>query len=762
VKVKAWAVERPEVVFEDVATITIPDGTGLAARFAPEDTRLTLGETVESQLVVDNWDFGDGRTVEVFLESDDAGLVAEGGGLWGLVAGGSAQGVVRVTPSQAGLVEVRGRAEALDGAMAEAVWRLQVLDPANAPTITGSRFEPAPAEGLPFVWVVEAEDPNGDALVYDADLDGDGAWDVEGASEGRFALSFPDDAALALRVRVRDPEGGGDEREEALVVPNVAPVFASEPPTEGFQGELYEYAPVVVELGADAVGLALVEGPEGASFERGVLRWTPTRAQAREGTARFVLRASDEDGGSSEQAWEVALDFPVQAPSAPAWIEPVEGARVEGSSLVARWGLAVDPDGDALVYDVELSEAQDFGVVEAGGVGLEPEPGASEVALPLTGLALERAWWLRARARDVDGPGPWAVVSFQTVNQAPTRPTLLSPVDGARVEPGVVALAFAPGVDPDGHEVEHRVRVFDGVDLAGEVYAEVVAGQGERLEARFEVPAQVRAWFWTVEAVDALGASSGVVGPEEFNVGQESVNRAPEAPVLVSPEDGAQVSPEALALSVRAVADPDGDALRVSVWVWAGEEVAWEALDQALDDEGAWQGAPMLPLGAYTWAARVVDARGLESPTTQARAFSVIPADEEDADVGQDAGDVGQDVDDEPDADVGPDADVAEDMDAELDVDDEPDADVGEDVEEPDAKPDAPEDDAGSEDVGEDAEPDVGEDMDADAGEPIQVGGVGTEDDCGCDLSGAPARGWGWLSLVGAAALFGWRRRARG
>ena len=175
----------------------------------------------------------------------------------------------------------------------------------------------------------------------------------------------------------------------------------------------------------------------------------------------------------------------------------------------------------------------------------------------------------------------------------------------------------------------------------------------------------------------------------------------------------------------------------------------------------AW-GAPMLPLGAYTWAARVVDARGLESPTTQARAFSVIPADEEDADVGQDAGDVGQDVDDEPDADVGPDADVAEDMDAELDVDAEPDADVGEDVEEPDAKPDAPEDDAGSEDVGEDAEPDVGEDMDADAGEPIQVGGVGTEDDCGCDLSGAPARGWGWLSLVGAAALFGWRRRARG
>lgn len=98
----------------------------------------------------------------------------------------------------------------------------------------------------------------------------------------------------------------------------------------------------------------------------------------------------------------------------------------------------------------------------------------------------------------------------------------------------MVALGFAPGVDPDGHAVEHRVRVFDGVDLAGEVYAEVVAGQGERLEARFEVPAQVRAWFWTVEAVDALGASSGVVGPEEFNVGQRSVNRARGARVGVA------------------------------------------------------------------------------------------------------------------------------------------------------------------------------------------------------------------------------------
>lgn len=41
---------------------------------------------------------------------------------------------------------------------------------------------------------------------------------------------------------------------------------------------------------------------------------------------------------------------------------------------------------------------------------------------------------------------------------------------------------------------------------------------------------------------------------------------------------------------------------------------------------------------------------GLESPTTQARSFEVVPAEEmdagdADADVGQDAGDVGQDAD---------------------------------------------------------------------------------------------------------------------
>jgi MYXO-CTERM domain-containing protein len=477
-----------------------------------------------------------------------------------------------------------------------------------------------------------------------------------------------------------------------------------------------------------------------------------------------VVRASDEDGGSSEQAWEVVLSFPDGRPVAPTILAPTPGEQVQGARVVARWGVVVDPDGDALVYDLEVSGAQDFGVVEASREGLEAAPGAESLEEVLPDLALERPWWLRVRARDVDGPGPWAMVSFQTENRAPTRPTLLSPVDGARVEPGVVALGFAPGVDPDGHEVEHRVRVFDGAELAGEVYAEVVAGQGERLEARFEAPAQVRAWFWTVEAVDALGASSGVVGPEEFNVGQESVNRAPEAPALVSPEDGARVSPEALALSVRAVADPDGDALRVSVWVWAGEEVAWEALDKALDDEGAWQGAPVLPLGAYTWAARVVDARGLESPTTQARSFELVPDGDTDAgDVGQDAGDVGQDADVAEDADVTEDADVAEDVaeDVSEDVAEDVAEDMAEDAEQ-DAKPDAPEDDAGSEDVAEDAELDVGEDVDADAGEPIQVGGVGTEDDCGCDLSGAPARGWGWLSLVGAAALFGWRRRARG
>lgn len=115
---------------------------------------------------------------------------------------------------------------------------------------------------------------------------------------------------------------------------------------------------MVVELGADVVVLALVEGPEGASLEGGVLRWTPTRAQAREGRASFVVRASDEDGGSSEQAWEVVLRFPDGRPVTPTILAPNEGEQVQGARVVARWGVVVDPDGDALVYDLEVSGAE--------------------------------------------------------------------------------------------------------------------------------------------------------------------------------------------------------------------------------------------------------------------------------------------------------------------------------------------------------------------------------------------------------------------
>jgi len=171
-------------------------------------------------------------------------------------------------------------------------------------------------------------------------------------------------------------------------------------------------------------------------------------------------------------------------PSAPALPFPRDGAIVKGIIAVPI-GAAIDPDGDPLQYEIDISED--------GGQSFIP-------LLPLS-PELVRLWdvssrplgpnrQLRARAFDGMNYGPYAFSGvFTTVeNQAPQRPTATATVLGR----GTVRLTGSEFDDPDEGDVHiaTRYRILDSqnnvvaetlvnnpVELTSKVFSGLQAGQ---------------------------------------------------------------------------------------------------------------------------------------------------------------------------------------------------------------------------------------------------------------------------------------------
>ncbi len=90
----------------------------------------------------------------------------------------------------------------------------------------------------------------------------------------------------------------------AVKVTAPAPTFASTAPIDAAEAEVYTYTPAATDPAGGTIELALISGPQGATFEEGVLTWTPTKEQSRvENT--FTVSALSSEGGTAVQEWTV-------------------------------------------------------------------------------------------------------------------------------------------------------------------------------------------------------------------------------------------------------------------------------------------------------------------------------------------------------------------------------------------------------------------------------------------------------------------------
>ncbi len=516
-----------------------------------------------------------------------------------------------------------------------------------APAIDSLAYDSEGEEGQSLTFDAFTSDPGSDDTLSVAWDFGDG----DAASGDSVTHAYGDDGAYTVTVTVDDGSASSAEAFEVRIA-NAAPVLGGDPETSVVEGDTFSFTPTLEDPGALDTHTWTTTLPVGATFDEAslMLSWTPSWQDL--GVHDLSLSVMDDDGGSAALAlqlevlmadedgdgvsdgWEQdhGLDpddgsdaeadtdgdgrtnaeeyergtdpNSYDGPSVPVLASPEDGSEWAESELVLTVENASSPDGEALTYrlalyaDAELTDP----VAEVDGL-VEGEDG-------LTGWSVDAAldentwyaWW--AAASDAFTDGDWSdPVSFfyNTVNDAPGEPGLVSPFDDSTVDDVGVTFLLDAATDVDEDALSYTVSLQDdqGFSLETADGLEAVDGQVS-WSPGFELTDGV-AYCWTAHATDEHGLEGEPALANCFTI--DTDNQAPGAPTILSPEDGLAVntlSPEVL---VASGVDPEGRATEHLFELDLDPTFSSEALQSALvpSGEDGTTGWTPEPLTDNTW-----------------------------------------------------------------------------------------------------------------------------------------------------------------
>lgn len=306
-------------------------------------------------------------------------------------------------------------------------------------------------------------------------------------------------------------------------------------------------------------------------------------------TTAGTQSATAEGGATSggQQRYRVIRLFvaPVNtSPGAPASAPTITPNPVNTIGTLG-WGAAVDPDGEAVTYDIELStnNGGSWSAILTGVVGTAGSYNFS--GQPSTTTAK-----LRVRARDSAGAyGPYTTMAGTFTiqhNVAPNAPTLTGPTNNAVVDRALTQRFSWTFSDPDSGDSQSK---FDLQYRIGAGAWTTVSGTTPNNFYDF-APSSLAAgtYEWQVRTYDA----QGVVGPWSASSFVTLAN-APAAPAITAPVNGATIgaqtgtiawsAPAQTSYQVRKVADNAGNPDTNTIYYDTGEVVSATARDAALD-----------------------------------------------------------------------------------------------------------------------------------------------------------------------------------
>ncbi|MCA9078376.1 MAG: putative Ig domain-containing protein [Planctomycetaceae bacterium] len=174
-----------------------------------------------------------------------------------------------------------------------------------------------------------------------------------------------------IRARVVDGHGGEATVDVSVTVvepviinTNEPPIITSTPPTTVVVGEDYHYQLTVTDPDFDTITVSMTLGPDRAGIwaNTGHLVWTPRVEDI--GTHAFAVQASDPEGGTDIQYFEVTV---LPANVAPSFVSTPTTAT--GSGVLWTYDAdAIDGNGDVLTYRLDPES-------QARGLSIDPATG---------------------------------------------------------------------------------------------------------------------------------------------------------------------------------------------------------------------------------------------------------------------------------------------------------------------------------------------------------------------------------------------------
>ena len=403
--------------------------------------------------------------------------------------------------------------------------------PQNAAPATISNPRTSVRTNTPYLYRVEAIDPNGDPLDYRI-VEGPRGLTIN--REGLIAW-MPNDEQQGnntVHIEVSDGRGGIVEQRYEINVTNEnvnsPPVITSAPTNFGATvGHTYRYDASAADPDGDVVLWQLVDAPVGMSIdaERGTLRWAPGANQL--GNHTVTITAIDALGAFTGQSFELTVRGTNLAPLITS-IPVTTAATDKAYQYQVR---ARDADGDALSYQLIQGPAG-MSISEQTGV-IEWQPTAAQVGTTEVIVAVN----------DVRGAGTTQTYRIETQALTPNAaPEIIS-------QPQSYASAGNPyryqviAQDPNGDTLAYQL-------LQGPTGMNIDAATGE---LSWQPGTDVSGSYTVV-----VGANDGQLGgAQRFTLQVVAGN---DAPVILSAPTLTAMTGETYRYDVRSQ-DPNGDRL---------------------------------------------------------------------------------------------------------------------------------------------------------------------------------------------------------
>ena len=311
---------------------------------APSDTTVVAGVPFALRIAASDPDSGD---VLAFRDNSDLFDI-------------TASGWIRFTP-EIGVIGVHRVAITVsDGRDSTVVAFDLTVKPGNRAPKIAALPDTTALEGRLFAVQVEADDPDGDRLVYwdDApffDIDANSAWI-------RFVPDDPEVGEYEVAVWVSDGVLSDTTRFH-LVVRNVndAPVIVSAPPIEATEEVLYRYEMRATDEDGDTLRFGLIEGPNGMTVDpsSGLVEWMPSNEDV--GSVSVALSVADGNTTSTQQ-YDLNVANVNDPPSPFSLMSPKPDSVLTTLTVTLRWEESADVDPqDAVRYVVHWATDELFG-----------------------------------------------------------------------------------------------------------------------------------------------------------------------------------------------------------------------------------------------------------------------------------------------------------------------------------------------------------------------------------------------------------------